>query len=47
MIHPKAIVNENAQVLDSTEIGPYAIIDEHVTLGVQLPHHVVNQQDRW
>jgi len=33
MIHPTAIVHENTQVHDSTEVGPYAIIDAHVTLG--------------
>ena len=33
MIHPTAIVHENAQVHDSAEVGPYAIIDAHVTLG--------------
>ena len=41
MIHPTAIVHENAQVHDSAEIGPYAIIDEPVTLGADCvvgPH---------
>jgi len=33
MIHSSAIVHENAQVHSCAEVGPYSIIDEHVTLG--------------
>jgi len=33
MIHPTAIVHENASVGKGTEIGPYAVIDENVVVG--------------
>ena len=53
MIHPTAIVHKNAQIHDSAEIGPYAIIDEHVTLGAdcvveaaRAPHRPNNDQQR-
>lgn len=34
MIHPTAVIHPNAQVAENAEIGPYVIIDEHVSLGV-------------
>jgi UDP-N-acetylglucosamine acyltransferase len=33
MIHPTAIVHAGAQVADDVEIGPYCVIDGHVTIG--------------
>lgn len=33
MIHPTAIIHPKAQVHPTCEIGPYAVIDGHVTLG--------------
>ena len=41
MIHPTAIIHENAQVHTGAEIGPYSIIDEYVTVGADCkvgPH---------
>ena len=41
MIHPTAIVHENAEIHPGAEIGPYTIIDGHVTLGADCvvgPH---------
>jgi len=32
-IHPTAIVDPKAELLDGVEIGPYAVIGPHVTLG--------------
>lgn len=34
MIHPTAVIHPKAQVAENVEVGPYAVIDEHVTLGV-------------
>jgi len=33
MIHPTAIVHAKAKVDETVQVGPYAIIDEHVELG--------------
>ena len=33
MIHPNAIVHPNAKVHKTVEIGPFTVIDEHVTIG--------------
>jgi UDP-N-acetylglucosamine acyltransferase len=33
MIHPTAIVHPGAQLHESVRVGPYSVIDEHVTLG--------------
>lgn len=33
MIHPAAIIHASAQIADSAEVGPYAVIDAGVTLG--------------
>ena len=40
-IHPTAIIERGAQVPDSVEIGPYAYIGPHVTLGEKtvVDHH--------
>jgi UDP-N-acetylglucosamine acyltransferase len=41
MIHPTAIVHPKAKVPSSTQIGPYAVIDENVELGADCmvgPH---------
>lgn len=35
MIHPTAVVHPNAQLDSSVEVGPYAVIDEHVCLGAR------------
>ena len=32
MIHPNAIVHPNAKVHKTVEIGPFTVIDEHVTI---------------
>ena len=32
-VHPTAIVHANAQIGKDVEIGPYAIIEEHVVIG--------------
>tara|TARA_Y100001934_G_scaffold214715_1_gene254387 strand:- start:9 stop:782 length:774 start_codon:yes stop_codon:yes gene_type:complete len=42
MIHPTAIVHPGAQLHESVQIGPYSVIDEHVTLGAgcELGPHV-------
>lgn len=42
MIHPTAIVHAGAQVADDVEIGPYCVIDGHVTIdsGCILANHV-------
>ena len=34
MIHPTAIIHANAQVDPTVEVGPCAVIDERVTLGI-------------
>lgn len=47
MIHPTAIVHRKAQVDGSVDIGPYAVIDEGVTLGpgcVVGPHVYITGQ---
>jgi UDP-N-acetylglucosamine acyltransferase len=33
LIHPTAIVSSKAELDDSVEIGPYALIEDHVTIG--------------
>ena len=33
MIHPTAIIHPGAQLHESVRVGPYSVIDEHVTLG--------------
>jgi len=33
VIHPTAIVHPGAQLADDVIVGPYAVIDEHVTVG--------------
>jgi UDP-N-acetylglucosamine acyltransferase len=33
MIHPNAIVHPNAKVHKTVEIGPFTVVDEHVTIG--------------
>ena len=33
MIHPTAIVSKNSKVHDSSEIGPFCIIDDNVEIG--------------
>lgn len=41
MIHPTAVIHPGANVDPSCDIGPYAVIDEHVTLGARCrigPH---------
>lgn len=35
MIHPTAIVHPKAQLDSSVEVGPFAIIDEHVKIGAK------------
>lgn len=44
MIHPTAIVHRNAQVDPSAKIGPFVVIDEHVSIGARCeigPHAYV------
>ena len=43
IIHPSAIVSENAKLGSGVKIGPYCIVGEHVKLGdhVELKAHVV------
>lgn len=47
MIHPTAVVHPKAQIDSSTRIGPYAVIDEGITLGAECevgPHvHITGQ----
>jgi UDP-N-acetylglucosamine acyltransferase len=45
VIHPTAIISSNARVPADTEVGPYCIIGDHVTLGpgCRLMSHVVLQ----
>ena len=41
MIHPTALVHPKAQIDASVSVGPYAVIEEHVTLGSECwigPH---------
>ena len=33
MIHPTAIIHPGAQLHESVRVGPYSVIDEHVTVG--------------
>ncbi|MDP6795533.1 MAG: acyl-ACP--UDP-N-acetylglucosamine O-acyltransferase [Verrucomicrobiota bacterium] len=42
MIHPTAIIHPGAQLHESVRVGPYSVIDEHVTLGAgcELGPHV-------
>jgi UDP-N-acetylglucosamine acyltransferase len=45
MIHPTAIVHPNARLGKDTEIGPYSIVGENVTIGARtklFAHVVVN-----
>lgn len=32
-VHPQALVSESAQLAEDVEIGPFAIIEDHVTIG--------------
>lgn len=40
-IHPTAVISPKAKIADDVEIGPYAIVDDHVTLarGVKVYAH--------
>ena len=41
MIHPTAIIHPGAQLHESVRVGPYSVIDEHVTVGAECelaPH---------
>ena len=42
MIHPTAIIHPGAQLHESVRVGPYSVIDEHVTVGAgcELGPHV-------
>ena len=42
MIHPTAIIHPGAQLHESVRVGPYSVIDEHVTVGAgcELAPHV-------
>ena len=42
MIHSTAIIHPGAQLHESVRVGPYSVIDEHVTLGAgcELGPHV-------
>ena len=45
MIHPTAIVHQNAKIGAHVEIGAYSIIGEHVEIGDSTwigPHVVIN-----
>ena len=33
MIHPTALIADGARLADDVEIGPYVIIEEHVSIG--------------
>ena len=33
MIHSNAIVHPNAKVHKTVKIGPFSVVDEHVTIG--------------
>jgi len=46
MIHSTAIVHPTAEIAESADIGPYAIVEEHVVIGegTQVgPHTVIRQ----
>ena len=41
MIHSTAIIHPSAQLHESVRVGPYSVIDEHVTVGAECelaPH---------
>ena len=40
-IHPTAVISPKAKIADDVEVGPYAIVDDHVTLakGVKVYAH--------
>ena len=42
MIHPTAIIHPSAKLHESVRVGPYSVIDEHVTVGAgcELAPHV-------
>ena len=45
MIHPTAVVDKNAQIDETVEIGPYSIIRENVSIGKDTvigPHVVID-----
>ncbi len=45
MIHPTAVIHKKAKIHKTAEIGPFCIIDEHVTIGknTKLVGHVAVQ----
>lgn len=49
MIHPTALVHVGARLAESVEIGPYAVIGEHVEIGAGTsvgPHAVITGHTR-
>ena len=43
MIHPTAVISENANIGDNVTIGPFCVVDDNVTIGdgCILKSHVV------
>jgi UDP-N-acetylglucosamine acyltransferase len=44
MLHPTAIIHQNARLADDVQVGPYSIIGEHVEIGADTvigPHVVI------
>ena len=49
-VHPTAIVHAGAQIGKDVEIGPYAIIEEHVIIGDRCridAHAVIKDYTPW
>ena len=49
MIHPTAVISENANIGDNVTIGPFCVVDDNVTIGdgcILKPHVVVRGPTR-